>query len=149
MPKPSIDDVLQQGIHGQKEIKPEERRRFLGTIRERVLVALTKKQVYAPGTFPEVEKLMKDYPDAHLYMNGHMSYEEFSKYLKKANEHDIEYTIVTNKEHDSEIGLVLACHYAVDKEEIYIIENSGKAEVEAPAPGKKGFFAKLGGWLRK
>ncbi|WP_240035378.1 YueI family protein [Neobacillus notoginsengisoli] len=149
MPKPSVDEILQQGIHGQKELRPEERRRYLGTFRERVLIALTKMQVYEPGTFPEVEQLMKEYPDAQLFMNGHMSYEEFSKYLRMANEHNIEYTIVTNKEHDSELGLVLACQYAVDREEIYLKEDSEAAEDEGPAAEKKGFFAKLTGWFRK
>lgn len=148
MKKPSVDEVLKEGIYGPKEIKPEERRRFLGTIRERIVAALTKSQVYEPGTYPEVEQLMKEYPDAHLYLNGSISYEEFSKYLKKANEHKIEYTIVANQEHDTDIGLVLACTYAVDKEEIFIKKSAQEPEKPAPA-GKKGFFSKLGGWLGK
>ncbi|RDU36612.1 DUF1694 domain-containing protein [Neobacillus piezotolerans] len=147
MRKQSVEDVLQEGIHGPKEIKPEERRRFLGTIRERILVALTKGQVYEPGTYPEVARLMKEFPDAHLYVNGTIAYQEFSKYLKEAAEHKIEYTIVANQEHDTDIGLVLACQYAVDKEEIFIKKDSEPVQVSAG--GKKGFFAKLGSWLRK
>ncbi|WP_409273269.1 YueI family protein [Neobacillus sp. SCS-31] len=148
MNKPTVDDVLKQGIHGPKEIKPGERRRFLGTIRERILVALTRSQVYEPGTYPEVEQHMKGYPDAHLYLNGTIAYKEFSKYLKTANENNIEYTIVANQEHDTDIGLVLACSYAVDKEEIFIKKSSDEPE-NAPGATKKGFFAKLGSFLRK
>ncbi|WP_053364912.1 YueI family protein [Bacillus sp. FJAT-27245] len=148
MNKPTVDDVLKQGIHGPKELKPEERRRFLGTIRERILVALTKSQVYEPGTYPEVGRLMKEYPDAHLYTNGTIAYEEFSKYLKEANKYKIEYTIVANQGHDTDIGLVLACGYAVDKEEIFIKGSVDEPE-KTPAPSKKGFFAKLGSFLGK
>ncbi|WP_316570646.1 YueI family protein [Neobacillus sp. YIM B06451] len=148
MKKPTVDDVLKQGIHGPKEVKPEERRRFLGTIRERILAALTKSQVYEPGTYPEVGQLMKEFPDAHLFVNGTIAYEEFSKYLKKANENKIEYTIVANQVHDTDIGLVLACSYAVDKEEIFIKKSSDEPE-KAPVATKKGFFAKLGSFLGK
>ncbi|WP_316252510.1 DUF1694 domain-containing protein [Bacillus aquiflavi] len=45
MVKPTVDDYLQKGIYGQKEIKPDERRKFLGTLRERVIVALKQSQV--------------------------------------------------------------------------------------------------------
>jgi uncharacterized protein YueI len=147
MGKPTVEDVLQQGIHGQKQLKPEERRKFLGTIRERVFIALKKGQVLAEGTYVQVEQLMKEFQDAHLYMNGTLSYEDFSKYLKIARENNIEYTIVTNKEHDSDLGLVLACPYAVDKEEIYVKGNVVQEEIQHEA--KKGFFGKLFGWVRK
>ena len=45
MPKPNIDDYLNQGIYGTKETNPDERRQFLGTLRERIEVALTQGQV--------------------------------------------------------------------------------------------------------
>ncbi|OCA82989.1 hypothetical protein A8F94_17735 [Bacillus sp. FJAT-27225] len=147
MGKPTVEDVLQQGIHGQKQLKPEERRKFLGTIRERVLIALKKGQVLEKGIYPQVEQLMKEHHDSHLYMNGTLSYEDFSKYLKIARENNIDYTIVTNKEYDTHLGLVLACPYAVDKEEIYV-----KAKVlpeEAQPAAKKGLLGKLFGWIRK
>ena len=39
--KSTLEEYLEQGIHGKKEINPEERRKFLGTIRERIVIALT------------------------------------------------------------------------------------------------------------
>lgn len=59
---------------------------------------------------------MKEYPGAHLFLNGNMNYEELSKYVKLATKNKIEHKIVTNKEHDTEIGLVLAMDDAIDKE---------------------------------
>ncbi|MDP4086903.1 MAG: YueI family protein [Bacillota bacterium] len=139
MQKPSLDELLQQGILGPKEIKPEERKRFLGTLRERILVALKKGQVKEIKVYPEVEKLMKTNPEAHLFLNGHMRYEEFSKYVTLAKKYKIEHTIVANKEHDTDIGLVLAMDHAIDKADIYI----EKKEPKILVPEKASIFSKL------
>ena len=44
----------------------------------------------------------------------------YQNIIKKANQYKITYTMVTNKEYNSEIGLVLAHEDAVDKENIYV-----------------------------
>lgn len=137
----NIDDYLQQGIHGQKQTKPDERRKFLGTLRERIVIALKQPQVREEGVYPQVEEALKANSKAHLYLNGNMNYTYLSKYSKLASKYKVEYTIVTNKEHNSEIGLVLAHDYAIDKLEIYVERKTVKAE-----PGKKGgltIFSKI------
>ena len=138
MKRTTVDEVLQQGIHGPLETKPDERRKFLGTLRERIVVALKKSQVAEEKVYPQVEQFMKEYPEAHLFLNGNMNYEELSKYVKIAAKQKIGHTIVTNKERDTEIGLILAMDYAIDKEEIYI-------SIKAPEKPvlKKNLFAKL------
>jgi uncharacterized protein YueI len=139
--KTTVDEVLQQGIYGPLETKPDERRKFLGTLRERIMVALTKSQVGENEVYPQVEQHMKEKPQSHLFLNGNMNYEGLSKYVKLATKYKIEHTIVTNKEHDSEIGLVLAMDHAIDKEDIYIAK---KVPVHRPEVEKsKGFFAKI------
>lgn len=139
--RPDVDDYLQQGIHGKKEINPDERRRFLGTLRERVVLVLKQPQLIESGVYPEVEMALKENQKAHLYLNGNMNYEFLSKYKKVADKYGVEYTLVTNKEYDSELGLVLAYDYAIDKESIYVEK---KIQIDN-TPKKKGFFAKLFG----
>jgi uncharacterized protein YueI len=83
---------------------------------------------------------MKKNPQVNLYLNGNIEYAALSKYVKLAAKHKIEHKIVTNKEHDTEIGLLLAMDHAIDKEEIYITQK----EITQPEPPKsKGLFAKL------
>jgi uncharacterized protein YueI len=138
--KPNVEEVLQQGIHGALETKPDERRKFLGTLRERIIVALKRSQVTEALIYPQVEREMKKHPQANLYLNGNIEYAALSKYVKLAAKHKIEHKIVTNKEHDTEIGLLLAMDHAIDKEEIYI----SFKEISQPEPPKsKGLFAKL------
>ncbi|MED3563315.1 YueI family protein [Bacillus xiapuensis] len=140
MKKPTVDEVLQQGIYGPLETKPEERRKFLGTLRERIIIALKKGQVGEDKIYPQVEQEMKKSPQAHLFLNGTMNYGQLSKYVKLAAKYKIEHTIVTNKDHDTEIGLVLALGHAIDKEEIYITKN---APIQFDVKKKKSLFAKL------
>jgi uncharacterized protein YueI len=138
--KPNVEEVLQQGILGPLETKPDERRKFLGTLRERIIVSLMKSQVAEADIYPQVEQEVKKNPQANLFLNGNMDYSALSKYVKLAAKHNLEHTIVTNKEHDTEIGLVLAMDHAIDKEEIYIT----KKEFNLPEPPKsKGLFSKL------
>ncbi|MCM3570185.1 YueI family protein [Neobacillus mesonae] len=141
MKKTSVEEVLQQGIHGALETKPDERRKYLGTLRERIVVALKKAQVAEDTIYPQVEQYMKEYPKAHLFLNGDLNYDQLSKYIKKAAKYKIKHTIVTNKESNTNIGLVLAMDYAIEKNEIFI---SMKAP-EIQQASKKGFFAKLFG----
>jgi uncharacterized protein YueI len=138
--KPSVEEVLQQGILGPLETKPDERRKFLGTLRERIIVSLKKSQVIEADIYPQIEQEMKKNPQANLFLNGNIDYSALSKYVKLAAKHNLEHTIVTNKEHDSEIGLVLAMDHAIDKKEIYIT----KKEIHLPEPAKKkSLFSKL------
>lgn len=120
MAKANVDEYLQQGIHGVKETKPDERRRFLTSLRERVIVALTKEQVTEKEVYPQVEDLMKENRTSHLFLNGNLDYSHLSKYTALAKKINIEFTIVTNKEYDSDLGLVLAAPDAIDKQDIFI-----------------------------
>lgn len=140
MKKPNVEEVLQQGIHGPMETKPEERREFLGTLRERIIIALKKAQVAEKRIYPQIEQEMKANPQAHLFLNGNMVYMTLSKYVKLAAKYNLEHTIVTNKEHDTEIGLVLAMDHAIDKDEIYV---TNKPLIQPEVKKSKGLFAKI------
>lgn len=115
-----IQDILQEGIHGPKEINPEERKKFLGTLRERILAVLTKSQVKESGTNSQIEELLKQNPKVKMLLNGDIDYSYLRNYIKLANSNHIPFTISSDQEHPTDIGLVLAYDYAIDKENIYI-----------------------------
>ncbi|WP_374722743.1 DUF1694 domain-containing protein [Peribacillus tepidiphilus] len=137
-----VHEYLLQGIHGKKETNPEERKKFLGTIRERIVFVLTQAQVMKDEIIPKAEALMQENFEAHLYLNGHIRYPYLAKYIALASKLKMDHTIVTNKEYHSDIGLVLAYEHAIDREEIYIKEpkqNIQKIAVEKD----KGFLIAL------
>jgi len=131
-----VEDYLEQGIHGPKEINAGERREYLGTLRERVVIVLKRSQVFETNVYPEIEQMMKQYPRSNLFLNGQMDYQYLGKYIKLAMSHDIPYKIVLNKDHNSDLGLVLAESNAINKEEIYI-----EKQIHAQQVFKKKSFA--------
>ncbi|MGE6258940.1 YueI family protein [Heyndrickxia sporothermodurans] len=137
--QPNIDDYLQKGIYGEKQIKPEEKRKFLGTYRERVFVALKNSQVMENKVYSEIERLMKGNPQAKMLLNGELNYSFLSKYIQLAQKYNYSYSIVTNNESTTNIGLVLAHDYAINKEEIYITTTNMNQEKEKKTKEKSLF----------
>ncbi|MEW9501909.1 YueI family protein [Jeotgalibacillus marinus] len=140
--KKNVDDYLQEGIYGAKDTLPDERRMYLGTIRERIELVLLQNQLREDELYPEVEQAIKAYPDIHLYLNGNMAYRFLSKYIQLASNTNASYTVVTNKEHNSPYGLVAAHGAAVEREEIDIQKRTSKDDKNK---SKGSFFSKLFG----
>ncbi|MFP3512084.1 YueI family protein [Peribacillus sp. SIMBA_075] len=145
MSRLKVEDYLEQGIYGPKEIKPEERREFLGTLRERVVIVLKKSQVFEMNVYPEIEQMMKRHPRSNLFLNGQMDYQYLGKYIKLAISHNIPYKIVLNKDHNSDLGLVLAENNAINNEVIYI-EKKNQAIQVIKKKSVKAFFKR---WIKK
>ncbi|MCD5323971.1 MULTISPECIES: YueI family protein [Pontibacillus] len=132
-----VEDYLQNGIYGTPETKPGERKRYLGTIRERVVFALTKGQVMKGKGAIEMEEVMKNNPKAHLLLNGKISSRYYKAYRDSALKHGLEYTVINNREANSDLGAVLTYEHAVDVEEIFLQE-----EVTGTSPEVKGNMVK-------
>ncbi|MDQ0484607.1 YueI family protein [Guptibacillus hwajinpoensis] len=116
-----IKRVLDAGIHGTPELKPAEKALYLSTFRERVLVALTKRQVAQKAVYKEVKQELKGIRNGILYLNGDLPYSMLSKYIKEASKASLSFEIVNDKETDTPLGLVLASKQdAVEREEVFV-----------------------------
>ncbi|MFS0655567.1 YueI family protein [Bacillus sp. 179-C3.3 HS] len=120
MKEESVDFYLQQGIFGHAETKPDERRMFLGSLRERVLLALTKGQVSRNRPYQEVEQILKAHRQATVLLNAELSYQSYSQYVKTANAAGCSFKVVNQLEAQSPFGLVIAMPHAINKEQVYI-----------------------------
>lgn len=107
MSQDKLEEILQRGMFGNKETLPEERKLFLGTISERIYLALTNKQVRKRGMYAEAKELMKKLQDVHLYINGELNYPAYSNYIQAANQFAVSFTIV-NDGYNTPVGIVLA-----------------------------------------
>jgi uncharacterized protein YueI len=126
----NVEDYLQEGIYGQKQNKPEERNMYLTTLRERVEIALTIGQVMQSNVYSEVAGSMRSSQSLQLLLNGSIAYPHLSKYIKLANEKNVPFTIVQNKDTKTPIGLVLTHATAIDKEQIYVEDTIFKQEMK-------------------
>ncbi|MFE5471078.1 YueI family protein [Bacillus safensis] len=120
MKEESVDFYLQQGIFGHAETKPDERRMFLGSLRERALLALTKGQVSRNKPYQEVEQILKANRQATVLLNGELSYPSYSQYVKMANTAGCSFKVVNHHEAHSPFGLVIEMPSAVNQEHIYL-----------------------------
>ena len=145
MSKKSVDDYLQAGIHGVRLPKEAERKQFLGTLRERIVIALTIGQVMSDSGLKRLEEEMQKHPGTKLVMNGHVAYRFLKQEKDLAMKYNIPYTIVTDEESKTDIGAVLTYDYAIDKEEIFIKEEPKEEKVEEAASS---FLEKLKKWFR-
>lgn len=119
MAKKQIEDVIQHGIYGTPETKPDERKVFLNTLRERVDIVLTLSQVKSRKVYPAVDKKMKHPENRRLLLNGQLDYSYLSRYIKLAGKSGMPFTIVHN-ENDSIMGLIISADDAIEKADILI-----------------------------
>src|SRR5699024_1248549 len=99
-----VEDYLNDGIYGPRKPKQAERNHYLGTLRERIVLVLTKGQVMSGKALRQLEKAMQEYPDAKLLLNGHIPSRFYKREKGLAKKYDIPYTSVTNKDvHDTDI----------------------------------------------
>ncbi|SER36442.1 Uncharacterized protein YueI [Gracilibacillus ureilyticus] len=136
-----LDDYIQEGIYGPKQTNPDERRAFLGSLRERVILVLKQSDVRGAKGLSELERAINQYPTAQMLMNGDMNFRFFKPYRELANRLNVSYTSVTDRESTTDYGLVLTMDHAVDKKDIFLKEEQ-PAESE---PKKKNFWQKLFG----
>lgn len=128
-----LDDYVQTGLYGAKETKRAERKQYLGTIRERVLFALTKGQVMRQEGMDQLEKDLQNKNATELLLNGEVSFRFLTDYKKLADRYNVEYTTVSNLEVETDLGIVLTADQAVDKEDIFLSTDSDKEEKKQQA----------------
>ncbi|WP_042220534.1 YueI family protein [Oceanobacillus manasiensis] len=122
MANKNVDDYLTEGMYGTRLPKDAERKQFLGTLRERIVLALTIGQVMTDKGVKKLEEAMKENPNTTLLINGHVSYRFLKEEKELAKKYNITYTTITNEESDTEIGAVLTYDHAIDKENIFMEE---------------------------
>jgi len=148
MSKKNVDDYLTEGMYGTRLPKDDERRKYLGTLRERIILALTVGQVMTDSGIEQLAEAMKQHPESKLLINGKVSYRFMSAEIKVANEHNISYTIVADESNEAEVGAVLTYDYAINKEEIFIQDIEENDEHDKEEKDEVSFLDKLKGLFR-
>lgn len=138
----NVEDYLNEGIYGPRKPKQAERDHYLGTLRERIVLVLTKGQVMSDKALKQLEKAMQEYPDAKLLLNGHISHRFYKREAQLAEKYRIPYTSITNNDaNDSDIGAILTYDYAINKENIFVDDTDLIVKKESDKPVS--FFTKL------
>ncbi|MFC2947489.1 YueI family protein [Virgibacillus sediminis] len=146
MTNKNVDDYLTEGMYGVRLPKDEERKKFLGTLRERIVLALNKGQIMSDSGLRALEEEMKSHPDASLLINGHVSHRFLKEEKELAKKYNIPYTTITDEENDTDIGAVLTYDYAIDKENIFMEEKTA-ADSDDKKEESSSLLSKLKKWF--
>lgn len=119
-----LDDYITEGIYGPKELKQDEKRKYLGTYRERILLALYKTEVRQKKGLQEIQELKKTYPDAIMLLNDKMSIHTLKPYRQLATNLNFMYRYIRNETIDSEFGVIIALDYAIEMDNIHLPEEN-------------------------
>lgn len=88
------EDYIKQHMFGNPQIKPDEKRAFLGNFRERVALALTISQLRQSQTNEMVNQVISNYPEYRMYLNGKMADELIDHYMGMAIDHHYQFTVL-------------------------------------------------------
>lgn len=139
----NIDDYLQEGIYGANQIKPDERRLFLGSLRERTAFVLTQDQVNKQQGIQAFDEAITKHPDAAILFNSQHSLNTLSPYRRIALKHEKNYTIIDEESNQHAYGVVVAYNHAVDITDIFFKEVTPDKDAKIDKKAKPTFIEKL------
>lgn len=141
--KSKLKKALFTGIHGKPKLKRDEKIRYLGEFRERVIRALTLSQIHEEGTYEEILAAIRHPKAKKLKISREADLQAAKEYINLAKEEDLSFTTVDSPEHKGPIGLVVVSDEAVNIEEIMVkprrekLKNKGIPEDLIEAVGEK------------
>lgn len=150
-----IQDYLDKGINGAPQLRPDEKRKFLGTYRERVVFVLTydelTKDQYKAFCLEQIEH----YPNGTILINANVNMTIQSQIMKLSQEQQVTFRLVDTNDltpKPESIALVYTLDHAIDKEDIYLTMPIKKTSPEleksvvnpvSEVPKAESFFKKL------
>ena len=137
-----LDDYITEGIYGPKELKQDEKRKYLGTYRERILLALYKTEVSQKKGLQEIQELKKTYPDAIMLLNDKMSIHTLKPYRQLATNLNFTYRYIRNETIDSEFGVIIALDYAIEMDNI-LLPDENQPKTDTTTNKKRPWWKKL------
>lgn len=115
--KNELERTIEFALRGAPELKLEEKRKWLGEFRERIILGLTPEQVQKIEAIQVVREGLRDPMAEMLIVNNNIPMKITAKYMQLAKEMNKEYKSVAT-EHQEAMGLVVASRRAVDREEV-------------------------------
>jgi uncharacterized protein YueI len=126
--KSKLEEKVLEGIYGNKEIKRDEKRRFLGEYKERVIRYLTFEQVIEEGVYPEIIEAFKKPEASKLIIDRRINLKAAHDYIKQARNNNISFKRISSPDLKGNIALVVVSDHAVEIEERKVIERKKRLQ---------------------
>ncbi|NMA60521.1 MAG: YueI family protein [Firmicutes bacterium] len=110
--------TLSAGIHGTPELRPDEKRRYLGFFRERVIQAVTYDQIRTKEGLGVMLEALKDKRGIELVIHQDARGAAMPL-IVQAKRQGLDFTIVSNPNFIGEVAVVLVAKDAVDVAQVW------------------------------
>lgn len=147
--KSELEKTVEYALGGAPKIKPDEKRKWLGEFRERVILGLTIEQVYEKNATAYVEKAIKEKEAEIIIVNQKIPMEVVSQYMKLAKDTGKEFkTVLPN--HEGAMGIVVASSKAVERENVELETLEMPEIIEESSPKRPtGLWEKISSIFKK
>jgi len=89
-----LNTFIQLHAYGVPQLRPDEKRAFLGNFRERVAMAVTVRQLHDPRITTLLQSVLERYPGYRVYLNGRMPQHLIMQYLNQAQALNYPFTVM-------------------------------------------------------
>ncbi|MCH5464724.1 YueI family protein [Levilactobacillus tujiorum] len=145
--KSQMDKHLQNSTFGAPKVNPDEQRRYLGTFRERVSLAMTIAEVKDRHNVDAFITEITAHPDYQIILNGHIGQGDLAPYLKVAGQRNLKFTIRNDIFYgmaEDDYGLIVASDHAINKNPVDLLKKYPKQSASSDTPdSKKSLLDKL------
>ncbi len=111
--KSELEQILSVGLSGTPELKREEKMRYLGFFRERIVEAVTFRQLGCEAAKNALLKAIHDPRSAELVVHQRVS-SLVMPYLLVARKKGVDFTIAANPKFIGDVAVLIAAREAVD-----------------------------------
>jgi len=135
-----IDRYIFHGIHGPYETRRQERVLYLGSLRERVLKALTREQVREPWVYQEIIRAAHSKKAKKIIVSGDIARKHYKKYEELARQAGLRFKLSSSGRYKGDTGLVVLADQAVENNTIAVpgrMESYRGMNIPLPLSGGK------------
>ena len=108
-----LEKTAREGAFGSKEIKKEEKNRFLGEFEERVIAYLTEKQLQEKALYPELQEALENKEADKVIIRGDIAKNDISDYIKWARKAGLRFNRKNSPEFRGNVALAVVGKDAV------------------------------------
>ncbi|WP_179395637.1 YueI family protein [Lacticaseibacillus absianus] len=137
---------LNNRLYGAPQTNPDERRHYLGSLRERAALFITNDEMTTAAALPAVKRAIATHrgdPHFKLLLNGKLSPALTAPFMAAANQADFPFTLVndeTASEAATGCGALITSDQAIEQSEIRLTTTPPKPQDQDKPTG---FFARF------
>lgn len=153
MSQTDVQDYLEKGMYGAPQLKPEEKRQYLGTFRERIFLTMTIAEMADKKNITHFKQELTDNPQQQVLINAAVDFPIQNDYMIAAQKAKCPFKIVDTENQNSPeaIGLVYASETAVNLETVDVTKKYQTVlqQKKTESPKSKPVEGKKSSWFTR